>query len=187
MGRFVWQYSLNICVNNSEALPSQQNIMKSPAFAYALLSLLLLSCSSYEKVTLANLEEYGISNEEREKLPYVLKTHKLHYLLVDRVDKTNFYTIGESTPYYSRSAIFEENIVIPTGTTGLCFFSRGNQFIIDFGEGIRVPFHIHSDDNRASDRIKLEGRIYKLVPNRRKPTLFFDTRGPSGPDSDTGK
>lgn len=155
-------------------------IMKSPTFVYVLLAFLLLSCSTYEKVSLANFEEYMINSNEMENLQYVLKTHKLHYSVVDRVNKTNFYSVDESTPYYSSSAIIEENIVIPNGATGLYRYSRDNQFIIDFGEGILVPFHVRSADNRASDKIEVDGRIYKLVNNNRKATLYFDSRGLSG-------
>ena len=99
-----------------------------------------------------------------------------------RVNKTNFYAADESTPYYSHSVIFEENIVIPTGATGLCLHSQDSQFIIDFGEGILVPFHVWNDDNRASDRIEADGRIYELVSSNRKATLFFNTRDLSGSD-----
>ena len=151
-------------------------IMKSPTIIFAFLPFLLLSCSTYEKVSIANFEELMISSDEMENLQYVLKTHKLHYSVVDRVDKTNFYAVDESTPYYSRGVIFEENIVIPTGATGPCIHSQDNQFIIDFGEGILVPFHVSNDDNRAFDKIEVDGRIYKLVSNNRKATLFFDTR-----------
>ncbi len=136
----------------------------------------MISCSPYQKVSLANFEAYEINSNAREDLSYILKTHKLHYSDIDRKDNTNFYNVDESTPYYSSSAIFEENIVIPSGAAGHCIHSQGDHFIIDFGEGVLVPFGILKNDNRAKSKIEVDGRLYKLVDSNRVASLFFDTR-----------
>jgi len=150
--------------------------MKSPTYLFAFLPFLLLSCSTYKKVSLANFEEYKLTSEGKRDLHYVLKTQKLHYSNIDRKENNNFYANGESVPYYSSSAIYEENIVIPNGAKGVCVHSRNDHFIIDFGEGVLVPFRIMNDDNRASGKIEVNGRTYSLVESNRKASLFFNTR-----------
>jgi hypothetical protein len=150
--------------------------MKSPFYLNILLPFFIISCSSYQKVSLTNFEAYELNSNDREDLSYILKTHKLHYSDIDRKDNTNFYAGDESTPYYSRSAIFEENIVIPKGATGHCIHSQDDHFIIDFGEGVLVPFSLLNDDNKAKGKIVIEGRTYSLVESNRKGSLHFDTR-----------
>jgi len=109
-------------------------------------------------------------------LHYVLKKHKLHYSDIDWKENSNFYTADASTPYYSRSAFYEENIVIPRGATGRCIHSRDDQFIIDFGEGMLVTFRLMNDGNKAKGKIVIEGRTYNIVDSNRKVSLYFDTR-----------
>lgn len=150
--------------------------MKSPSYLLTILPFVLLSCSVYQKVSLENFEEYDISNNNSKDLIYILKSHKLHYLDIDRKENTNFYAVDESIPYYSRSAIYEENIVIPSGATGQCIHAQDDHFIIDFGEGVLVPFSLLNDDNKAKGKILINGRTYSLVESNRKASLFFHTR-----------
>jgi len=163
--------------------PCKPFIMKSPFCLIILLPLVVISCSSYQKVSLTNFEAYELNSSDKEDLSYILKTHKLHYSDIDRKDNTNFYAGDESTPYESRSVIFEDNIVIPAGASGVCIHSQDDNFIINFGEGVLVPFRLLNDDNKAKGKIVIEGRTYSLVNSNRKATLYFDTRSLSNSES----
>lgn len=154
--------------------------MNSPIYLIIILPILFISCSTYQKVTISNFTEYEITSDEKEDLHYVLKKHKLHYSDIDWKENSNFYTVDGSTPYHSRSAVYEENIVIPRGATGRCIHSQDDQFTIDFGEGIHITFLVLNDDNRASAKIEVDGRIYSIAGSNQEASLFFDTRGLSG-------
>ncbi len=151
--------------------------MKSPFYLIIILPFLFISCSPYQKVSLSNFKEYEITSNDRVDLHYILKKHKLHYSDIDLKENSNFYAVDASTPYNSASAVYEENIVIPRGATGRCIHSRDDQFIIDFGEGMLVVFRVMNDDNRASAKIKVDGRIYTLEGTNREASLYFESRG----------
>ncbi len=150
--------------------------MKSPFYLIIILPFLFISCSPYQKVSLSNFKEYEITSNDRVDLHYILKKHKLHYSDIDLKENSNFYAVDASTPYYSRSAVYEENIVIPRGATGRCIHSQDDQFIIDFGEGMLVTFRVMNESNKAKGKIIIEGRTYSLVDSNRMVSLYFDTR-----------
>jgi hypothetical protein len=150
--------------------------MKSPVYFFAFLPFLLLSCSAYKEVSLSNFENYKVTSNIKEDIHYVLKTYKLIYSDIDRIHNIHHYEINESTPFESHSVIFEDNIVIPTGASGVCIHSQDDNFIIDFGKGVLVPFSIMNDDNKAKGKIVIDGRTYSLVDSHRKASLFFDSR-----------
>jgi len=71
---------------------------------------------------LINLEEYQISKTEISDLEFVLKIQKLHYLHTDRHYQVNNYMVNESTPFDSYPVNFQDNIMIPKGTSGVCIY-----------------------------------------------------------------
>lgn len=105
-----------------------------------------------------------------------MKTHKLLYSDIDRRYNIHNYKGNESTPYESHSVNIEDNIVIPTGASGVCVHTHDDHFIIDFGKGVLVSFIVLDDDNRAKGKIIVDERTYSLVTSHRKARLFFDTR-----------
>jgi hypothetical protein len=168
------QYSIKICViicdSYFQAFP-----MKSLYCIFLILPFVLAACSAYDKASLSNFEEYEINSLNSENLVFVLKSHELHYTDIDRIDKNNFFSTGESTPYYSDSVIYETNIIIPRGAKGQCIHFTEEHIIIDFGEGVRLPFYITQEDNRAYEEIEIDGRIYRLIAGNQKARLFFDS------------
>ena len=149
--------------------------MKSTYYLFAFLPFVLVSCSAYKKVSLANFEEYKVTSNKRGDLYYVLKTHKLLYSDIDSRYNIHHYEVDESTPYESHSFNIEDNIVIPTGAIGVCVHSNDDHIIIDFGKGVLVPFIVSNDDNRAKGKIVVAERTYSLVVSNQKSRLFFDT------------
>ncbi len=143
----------------------------------ALLPLILGSCSAYQKVSLLTFNEYKVSYDERENLQYVLKTHNLHYSDADRRVHSNYYEPGKTTIYKSHSVHIEDNIVIPTGACGGCVNINSEHFVIDFGEGVLVPFKLYNEYATPKSEIVVDERRYRLKVSNRNSCLYFDTRG----------
>ena len=150
--------------------------MKLSFWILACLSLILVSCSSYQKVSITNFKKYKVSYSERQDLHYILKTHKLHYSDIQRRYIINNYEINESAPYESHKAHIKDNIVIPTGANGVCVQSNDDHLTIDFGKGVLVPFIVYNDNNRAKANIVVDEKMYSLVVSNRNARLCFDTR-----------
>jgi len=150
--------------------------MKLSFWILACLSLILVSCSSYQKVSITNFKKFKVSYNERQDLHYVLKTHKLHYSDTQKRYIINNYEVNESSPYESHNVHIKDNIVIPTGTNGLCVQSNDDHLTIDFGKGVLVPFIVYDDDNRVKANIVVDERMYSLVVSNRNARLCFDTR-----------
>ncbi len=140
------------------------------------LPIIMISCSVYQKVSLSNFEEYRVPFDERANMQYVLKARKLHYSTNDKL-YNNFYEDKRSKIHKSHSVLVEDNIVIPVGAHGVCVNSYDDNFIIDFGKGILVPFEIHDQYNRAKSKIEVDGRMYSREFSNRNARLYFVTRG----------
>ena len=150
--------------------------MRTVILISAFLILLLGSCTTYKKVSLNNFQDYKVSYDERENLHYVLKSHKLHFSDPDSRINSNYYAADKSAIYKSQSVMVEENIVIPTGAIGVCVNSDEDNFIIDFGHGILVPFKVYSSYNKAKSEIVVDERAYSVEVSNRNASLYFDTR-----------
>jgi hypothetical protein len=142
----------------------------------ACLPLILGSCSTYKKVSLNNFEEYSVSKNDVEDLQYVLKSNKLHYLATDSRNYVNLYEGDKSTPKESYSFLIQDNIVIPTGSRGVCVNPSNDNFAIDFGKGIIVPFKVYNDYNRANSEIVVNERTYSFQVSNQNPSLYFNIR-----------
>ncbi len=140
------------------------------------LPFIMVSCSFYKKASLSNFEEYQISESQISDLEFVLKKQKLHYLHSDRREQVNNYQAGESTPFESYNVHFQDNILIPKAATGVCIHPDMRNFIIDFGEGIRVPFVLSEEGNYAKKRAEIYQQNYSLSESNRPASLYFDTR-----------
>lgn len=140
------------------------------------LPFILLSCSTYKKVSLSNLEEYQISEKQLSELEFVLKKQKLHYLFTDRQYQVNNYMANEPTPFDSYKANLQDNIVIPKGAAGACVNPEMRYFIIDFGMGVQVPFILSEEGNHAKKRIEINQQVYSLSENHRPACLYFKFR-----------
>jgi hypothetical protein len=64
--------------------------------------------------------------------------------------------------------------VIPTGAIGVCVNPSDNNFVIDFGKGIVVPFEINNEFNRANNKIVVDERGYNIQGRNRKSRLYFN-------------
>ena len=142
----------------------------------ACLTIVLGSCSTYKKVSLNNFKEYKISHDERVNLQYVLRTRKLHYSDIDSRNNMNFYETDKSTLKESYSFLIQDNIVIPTGSSGVCVNPSDDNFTINFGKGIIVPFKVYNDYNKANSEIVVNERGYSFQVSNRNPSLYFNTR-----------
>ena len=152
--------------------------MMKPTFRLlALLPFILASCSPYQKVSLTNFKEYNVSYHERENLQYVLKAHELHYSDADNKYINNYYETDRSTIYKSHSFLMNDNIVIPTGADGVCVNADEDNFVIDFGDGVLVPFNVYNSFNSAKSEIEVDERGYRIERSNRNASLYFDTRG----------
>lgn len=138
-----------------------------------ILPIMLGSCSAYKKVSLNNFNKYDISLDERSDLQYVLKKHKLHYADMASRNNINFYKEDESTIRENYSFLIENNVEIPTGARGLCVDSQDDQLIVEFGEGINVPFMLYNKNNRPKVKIMVNGKVYNLEVSYRIPRLYF--------------
>jgi hypothetical protein len=144
------------------------------------LPFIMVSCSFYKKASLSSFEEYQISESQISDLEFVLKKQKLHYLHTDRRIQVNNYQANESTPSESYNVHFQDNILIPKGATGVCIRTDMRYLIIDFGEGIRVPFVLSEEGNYAKKRAEIYQQNYSLSESNRPASLYFDTRALHG-------
>jgi hypothetical protein len=124
------------------------------------LPFIMVSCSFYKKASLSSFEEYQISESQISDLEFVLKKQKLHYLHT----------------YESYNVHFQDNILIPKGATGVCTHTDMRYLIIDFGEGVRVPFVLSEEGNHAKKRAEIYQQNYSLSENHRPASLYFNTR-----------
>jgi hypothetical protein len=152
-------------------------IMKKTHYLPALLICLLSSCSPYQRVSLTGFKNYNISSDKREDLQYVLKKQRLHYWDTDTRYQVHNYDGNSTNPYESHQIHLHDHIVIPKGAVGVCIHSVDDHLLIDFGEGVLVPFLVLKEDNRANNTIRADERVYYLEASNRKARLYFDTRG----------
>ena len=149
--------------------------MKATVLLLACLPYILTSCSAYKKVSIINFKDCAVSFDKREDLQYILRIKKLHYSDTDVEYKIYDFGPDKSTILDSHSFQIEDNIYIPRGASGVCVNSNDNNFIIDFGDGILVPFTVYDANNRAKSTIEVNGRAYSLEDNNRKACLYFNS------------
>ena len=137
------------------------------------LPFILVSCSTYKKASLGNFEEYQISESQLSGLEFVLKKQKLHYSHTNRQLQLNNYQTDESTPHESYNVHFQDNILIPKGAPGVCVHTNMPYLIIDFGEGVRVPFVLSEKGNHAKKSAEIYQENYSLSANHRPAYLYF--------------
>ena len=134
---------------------------------------LMFSCSPYRKVSKNNLVKYTLPSTDLANLGYVLKKGKLHYSGTDRMVEIRNQTRPGSPEYDRYIAETRNNIVVPKGATGVCIFSDPDQLVIDFGEGVRIPFQLLDQTNTAADTIRLNRQPYYLNGRNHKSCLYF--------------
>ncbi|MEN8202298.1 MAG: hypothetical protein ABFS28_06860 [Bacteroidota bacterium] len=110
----------------------------------------------------------------------MLKKKKLHYSGKEGQNNYNTYDKNDGSLVNSRSAIIENNIIIPKGARGRCVETSGDQLFIDFGEGIVVPFRVYGNDNSPENMIEVDQRTYDIVINHRTASLYFDVNNLAG-------
>ncbi len=140
------------------------------------LTFIMVSCSTYKKASLSSFEEYQITESEISDLEFVLKKQKLHYLHTERRVQVNNFQADESTPHASYNVHFQDNILIPKGATGVCVHTDMRYLIIDFGEGVRVPFVLSEEGNHAKKRVDIYQQNYGLSENLRAACLYFNPK-----------
>lgn len=136
--------------------------------------LILVSCSSYQKVCSSNFDSYGQGDMEAETHNYVLKKRDLHYTSKVALNNYQRYNSRDGFLTDSRSAIVEDNLVIPKGARGTCLYASNDSLFIDFGEGVVIPFRIHSHDNSPANQISVDQQSFDIVVVNRTATLYFD-------------
>lgn len=136
--------------------------------------LILVSCSSYQKVCSSNFDSYGQGDMEAETHNYVLKKRDLHYTSKVALNNYQRYNSRDGFLTDSRSAIVEDNLVIPKGARGTCLYASNDSLFIDFGEGVVIPFRIYSHDNSPANQILLDQQSFDIVVGNRTATLYFD-------------
>ena len=88
----------------------------------------------------------------------------------------NLYEGDRSTPKENYSYLVQDNIIIPTGSKGVCVNPSVDSFAIDFGKGVIVHFRIYEGYNRANREIALNHRRYIIQENNKNPCLYFNIR-----------
>lgn len=154
--------------------------MNSRICLFLCLPVLLLSCATYKKASLGNLQSSEINNQQSSKLEFVLKKQALRYVHVDARYQVNSYRRNSSSPDASYRVHLEDNIAIPKGAAGRCVKWGEVIFIIDFGEGIQIPFSLSEEDNKPASAVTVDQKNYVLDTGSRKSRLFFKARGLSG-------
>jgi hypothetical protein len=124
--------------------------------------------------SLSSFQEYEISSTEMRNLSFVLKKQNLHYVDLDRRYMINDYVAMDSEPYQSHEMHIIDHIVIPAGAKGVCTREDSRHIVIDFGEGIQVPFILSDENNRPKDELIVGERVYKLSKGHQKARLYFD-------------
>ncbi len=151
--------------------------MKPAISLLACIPLVMISCSPYQKVSLNGFQECHISVEERRNLSYILKSHPLCYSDAEGRVNNNFYGDDHSTIITNNRALILENIVIPKGARGILTDSDDASFTIDFGDGVKVPFDVYHNFNRAKSEIVVGSRTYHIEHGGRSASLYFDCNG----------
>lgn len=136
--------------------------------------LILASCSPYQKVCSSNFDTYSQGDMEVKTLNYVLKKRDLHYASEVALNNYKRYNSRDGLLTDSRSAMVEDNLVIPKGARGTCLYASNDSLLIDFGEGIVIPFRIHSQDNSPALQIVVDQKNYKLLVKNRTASLYFE-------------
>ncbi len=134
------------------------------------------SCSTYREVSYSNFGKYNVTPNERVKLHYILKKHDLLYTDNDRRVRINNFAAGNTRLHDSRNLLIQDNVLIPKGAAGVCISSSKDVLVLDFGEGVLVPFKLGLEENRASGIIEVDNREYRLQPAKRNPSLYFNRR-----------
>ena len=138
--------------------------------------LILVSCSPYQKVSLSNFRNYEVSSTELRNISFILKKQKLHYSITDRRYTINNYNVTDAEAYESHHIHVIDNIVIPVGAQGVCIRKDNKHFVVDFGEGVQVPFIVTDDNNRPNDKLVIGKRVYSLDPGHQKSKLYFNPK-----------
>jgi hypothetical protein len=86
----------------------------------------------------------------------------------------NNYDAFDSEAYESFDVGIVDNIVIPAGARGVCIRPDSKHFVVDFGEGVKVPFVLTDESNRPKDKLIIGERLYRLVTGHHKARLYFD-------------
>ena len=147
--------------------------MKTPVHIVVLLVVMGTSCSTYRKVSLSNLNKQDISLNEMVSLDYRLKKGKLHYVAVEKTLEIRDHDVESPALYDSHIMHVMDNIVVPAGAPGRCLRAEGNQLVIDFGEGVVVPFLIYGKDNRASALMFVGQKKYNSLREPPRSRLYF--------------
>lgn len=150
-------------------------ILKSVISVFAFLPIILVSCSTYKKVSMRNFVEYSVNGFERENLHYILKKGDLLYRKNNGNVRINNYYNGNNTIYNRQDLLIQDNILIPTGAEGICIKSGEEELVVDFGKGVVVPFKVSYEDNRAAGAIKIEKSEYRLESAKRGSRLYFNS------------
>jgi hypothetical protein len=143
---------------------------------FSCLLLIAASCSTYKELSFSTLGKYNVTLNERLKLHYVLKKHDLLYTDNDRRVRINNFGSGSTLLHDSRNLLIQDNVLIPKGAAGVCISSSEDVLVLDFGEGVLVPFKLGLEENRASGIIEVDNREYRLQPAKRNPSLYFNRR-----------
>jgi hypothetical protein len=125
-------------------------------------------------VSLSSFQEYGISSNEMRNLSFILKKQKLHYVDLDKRYMINDYVAMDSEPYQSHEMHIMDHIVIPAGAKGVCTHVDSRHIVIDFGEGIQLPFILSDEENKPKDELLVGKRVYSLSTGHQKARLYFD-------------
>jgi hypothetical protein len=112
--------------------------------------------------------------EELVNLHYVTKKKELHYAAKASQNNHKVYNRQDGSLKTSYSTLTENNLLIPKGASGKCVDASENQLIIDFGEGVVIPFRIYSHDNSPANQIFLDQQSFDIVVVNRTATLYFD-------------
>ena len=88
----------------------------------------------------------------------------------------NLYEGDRSTPKESYSYLIQDNIIIPTGSKGVCVNPSVDSFAIDFGKGVIVHFRIYEGYNRANREISVNPRRCIIQENNKNSGLCFNIR-----------
>lgn len=137
---------------------------------------ILASCSTYTKVSLKHLEECQISESELQKLEFVLKKQKLHYLHTDKKIITHNYMDNNPVPYDKYETHIQSNVLIPKGAPGICVIPDLPYMVIDFGKGVQVPFVLSEEGNHALRTIEIDRQIFSLSENDNRACLYFNSK-----------
>jgi hypothetical protein len=135
---------------------------------------LLASCYPYKKVSSNNFRDYDIPKNELEHLHYVLKKKDLHYVNEAEQNNYNIYNRQDGSLTDSQRVLIKNNLVIPKGATGKCVHVTDDQLLIDFGEGVVIPFILHANNNSPATKIRVDQRSFGIKVLHRSSSLYID-------------